>query len=727
MYKKRLIATIVSIFALGVIFGVLVEEYGTFSFRAVFLVALAISVLYLLYNKHFGAEFNNKKILAVAVAVAAFSFGALRVSWASDSGLLMAQFDGKYDNAEFEVSEVKSEYVEAYIIHSEIGVPKGESVRLYLDSVEGLIKGDQFTSNVRYNYKDKLSYKADEIYLTASAKVENLENGKGFLYSIRKSITDTSDELFSGFEFAPSISKAVTVGDRSSLDSYVYSLFKVSGLAHLLAISGLHVSLFAFGVHTFLSTFLYGRVAKSIASISISLMYAMLVGFTVSVVRAVIMFSIVMILEMFLRRADSITSLFMSLAIILMLNPYAICSTGLQLSYLCCLGILLIQPLNFEIMLFCEDYAEEIDNIFGRLLKILPIIATPLLISIASSVFSFPILCTNFDTVSYISPITNVLLVPLFSYALIGTMVEYIIAPIYMPLAKIIAYPSGFFFDSIAKISRFIYDSDMGSVSTHTYVVIIPIVFSIVMIFALLFLDRYKIKVFSTSAVLFLISLYVCSYASASVRAEKNFVEYYDDASTAYLYYQSDVTNAYLDVGGYYAVDDPIFENGYTWLDSYFIIGYDNYSLKRFDDISGGINVKNVYLVQPQNNDENDIYLQIKELAKKRNCDIIDYELSYSCEFDENVSFSIFCDENNSAVIGFGFGDNIYKFVQGDYTHPIYSNTVVYMNDFSGNFLDTFADEIFANENYVSKNENSYYYVNSFKEKLVIDFDDNES
>ncbi len=728
MYKKRLIAIIVSIFALGVIFGIFTEEYGTFSLRAVFLAAFAFSALYVLFNKRFSENISNKKILAVAVAVAAFSFGALRVSLSANSGVQMAQFDRVYDTAEFEIYEVSSDYVNAYVVSSEKGVPDGERVRLYLDSTEGMLKGDRFVSNVRYSYKSSLSYKASRIYLTASADIDSFQNGKGVFYQIRKSVHDTSEDLYSDFEFAPKIAKAIIVGDRSSLDTYDYSLFKASGLSHLLAISGLHISLIAFGVHSLLSLFISNRKIKSMVSVVVAVAYGALVGFTPSVLRAVVMFSVVMLLEMLLRRADSITSLFLSLMLLLIINPYSICSVGMQLSYLCSLGILLIQPILVELKMYCSFAAEESENIVRRLFKIIPVMVTPLLIAFASSVFSFPVLCMSFDTVTYIAPLTNILLVPLFSYATVFSVVGYFIAPVYMPLAKIIAYPAGLIFDVTAKISRFIYDAELGNTSTHTVIIVIPLVLSIVMILALACFDRYKVSVFVTSAILFIVSLYACPILNHLLIDKSTVIEYNDSNAFEYIYYQSASANVYVDSGGYYAVNDPIYDNGCTSLDAYFVFDYDNYSLKRFENVSGGVKVRTVYLFQPKNNSENDVYLQIKELAKRRNCDIIDCDYSNSINLDKDFTLSVYRDsyDYSAVLICLTYGEKTYKFVKGNYSYPVYADTVVFMDGFSGEVIDIYADEIFASDMYLQNNKTGYF-IKSFDEKLIINVEDYES
>ncbi|MBO5870028.1 MAG: hypothetical protein J6Q89_04690, partial [Clostridia bacterium] len=215
-----MIATLVSIFALGVVFGILVVEHDTFSLRALFVALAAISVLFIIASRHFQDKINYKRVSAVAFVVAAFSFGVLRVTIYNEFEVKTSDLDNRTDSVEFKISDVNTYYVDAYVNSSEIGVRKGELVRVYSDVFkDGIVAGDIFYADVRYNFNDSPSNLADGISLTASADINEYIDGSGLLYSIRKSVSENSVELYDAFEYAPSISKAVVVGDRSSLDS----------------------------------------------------------------------------------------------------------------------------------------------------------------------------------------------------------------------------------------------------------------------------------------------------------------------------------------------------------------------------------------------------------------------------------------------------------------------------------------------------------------------------
>ena len=88
--------------------------------------------------------------------------------------------------------------------------------------------------------------------------------GSGFFYNIRKSVFENSDGLYGKFEDASSIAKAVTIGDRTELDSYTYSIYKTAGLSHVLAISGLHISLISMSLFALLNALSLGRKTSGI-------------------------------------------------------------------------------------------------------------------------------------------------------------------------------------------------------------------------------------------------------------------------------------------------------------------------------------------------------------------------------------------------------------------------------------------------------------------------------
>ncbi len=150
---------------------------------------------------------------------------------------------------------------------------------------------------------------------------------------------------------AASLMAAMTLGDRSRLSSDMVQEYRDSGVAHLLAISGLHVGIVLIFLNLVFSIFkVFGRVGWTIYSILIILMlwgYALFVGAAPSILRAVIMFSLYQVALIFRRDGTSINVLLASAMVILMCNPLMLYDVGFQLSYAAMFGIsLFYKPLT---------------------------------------------------------------------------------------------------------------------------------------------------------------------------------------------------------------------------------------------------------------------------------------------------------------------------------------------------------------------------------------------
>jgi competence protein ComEC len=142
------------------------------------------------------------------------------------------------------------------------------------------------------------------------------------------------------------ISKALILGDRTSLEGETTRKFGNTGAMHVLAVSGLHV-----GIVVEILTYLFGFFSKWISKnrsiiliLSIIWVYAAITGFSASVVRSSLMFTILSGSTLWGRNYISFNSLFLSAFILLIYNPFYLFDIGFQLSYLAMAGIFLFYP-----------------------------------------------------------------------------------------------------------------------------------------------------------------------------------------------------------------------------------------------------------------------------------------------------------------------------------------------------------------------------------------------
>lgn len=145
------------------------------------------------------------------------------------------------------------------------------------------------------------------------------------------------------------LAAAMLLGDRSALTSRMHRDFSRAGLSHYLAVSGLHVSIIT-GVVMFLIGKL--RLKCSIRNLLITafaLGYLCLLGFPISAIRAVIMMTVVFLSYSMGDSSDSLNSLGIAAAIIVISDPYAVFETSFVLSFCATLGIVCFMPLFNDI------------------------------------------------------------------------------------------------------------------------------------------------------------------------------------------------------------------------------------------------------------------------------------------------------------------------------------------------------------------------------------------
>ena len=133
--------------------------------------------------------------------------------------------------------------------------------------------------------------------------------------------------------------KAVLTGDRGGLDFAAERDLTVAGLSHVVAVSGMHVSLLVGALYLVM-----GRARRAAAAIGIPLVliFMLLTGLSPSVVRAGIMLSLLLLAPLLHRESDPPTALSAAALLILLFNPYTVANVGFQLSFLAVAGLLLL-------------------------------------------------------------------------------------------------------------------------------------------------------------------------------------------------------------------------------------------------------------------------------------------------------------------------------------------------------------------------------------------------
>lgn len=195
-----------------------------------------------------------------------------------------------------------------------------------------------------------------------------------------------------------SLSAALIFGDRSLLDPSLLSDYQKTGIVHLLAISGLHVSLLVGMVYYLGIRIGFTKQVMMNFLLTILPVYVILTGSSPSVIRAVMMIFLILLAVKWKRRIKllSIDAISLALMIYLLFSPMVIFDIGFQLSFTVSLAIILSAP-----------------NILKRYQKN---ISRMLVTSITSQFAALPLLLYHYFELSFISILANLLYIPLFSF-----------------------------------------------------------------------------------------------------------------------------------------------------------------------------------------------------------------------------------------------------------------------------------------------------------------------
>lgn len=202
-------------------------------------------------------------------------------------------------------------------------------------------------------------------------------------------------------------SKALFLGDKSEISWNDKEYFRISGASHLLALSGMHLSIF-YVIIRFLTAFIPGNRAgvaiKGCLNIAILFLYSAMTGMANSIARAFVMICIYETGRILGRRQKPMWVLALSAIVILSLNPKAVADVGFQLSYSAMIGIFTIFP-----------YLKDLVYTKNKAMKY---IWTTIALSVACQISTLPLIMWYFGYFPKYFLVTNLLCVPLSSVIL---------------------------------------------------------------------------------------------------------------------------------------------------------------------------------------------------------------------------------------------------------------------------------------------------------------------
>ena len=279
--------------------------------------------------------------------------------------------------------------------------------------------------------------------------------------------------------------QALLLGDTSLIDYETDTAFKLSGIRHIIAVSGLHVSiLFA------LISQLTGRKRwlSVLLGLPVLLLFAAVAGFTPSITRACIMHSL-MILSMLLEREyDPPTALSFAVLLMLFANPYCVSSVGLQLSAGCMCGIFLFSG---KIQEWFLD-SRRLGRFRGKAKKFAAWFASCVAVTLSATLVTTPLCAFYFGTVSLISPLTNLLTLWVITFIFYGIGLGCILALIWLPLGRMLGWVVSWPIRYVLQVAKLAAAFPLAAVYTASIYIVIFLVFAYILLAVFLAMKRKR-------------------------------------------------------------------------------------------------------------------------------------------------------------------------------------------------------------------------------------------
>lgn len=238
-----------------------------------------------------------------------------------------------------------------------------------------------------------------------TAKIKSLSSAASSL-SLRASILHFRNNILETLAAIPgdesALIGALACGYRKNLSDGAYQSFKVAGLAHVVAVSGAHLSLVCAFVGCILTRLGAHKRLSILLQLSFILAYLVLAGMPISALRAAVMTTLSLCSFFAKRRPYALNALALCIIAFIVINPFTALSVSFALSAGSTLGILLFSSLFSR---WIRRYTPKLPQI----------IRDALALTFASNVITLPLSAAWFSQVSLIAPLANALTSPFFA------------------------------------------------------------------------------------------------------------------------------------------------------------------------------------------------------------------------------------------------------------------------------------------------------------------------
>jgi competence protein ComEC len=243
--------------------------------------------------------------------------------------------------------------------------------------------------------------------------IEVLDREQGFtpfawVLSLRNQLAENLAEALP--EPQASLAQGIILGIRGNIPEDLKNDFSVSGTAHLLAISGLHLGIMA-GILLGVGLWLFGKKRYLYVWLAIGAIwfYVLLTGMHLPVVRGAIMATVFLVAELLGRQRSAIVALTLAAAVMVGFSPYVLGDASFQLSFLAMTGLIFLFPIfrNFGMKITVRIFGEE-----GTPLSIANLFVDALSATFGAVIAVWPLVAYYFGIISLVGPLATLLVLP---------------------------------------------------------------------------------------------------------------------------------------------------------------------------------------------------------------------------------------------------------------------------------------------------------------------------
>lgn len=476
------------IFLFGCLFfvlGIFLGSYYSIPIWVLFLsVGFLISLIFLFWN--------NKKVRIILLLVVFILLGSIRI----ESGKLN-------ENRIFEIESLNDQKMILEGKISESPEIKNNKQKIILENLKNIKSGNEIDGKMivyterypEYNLKDIIKFESKinlpedfdgfeyrnylfskEIYYIAYySKIEMVENNDAGINFQISQFRIYANELIKKIFFQPQagIVSAMILGIKSDISSETLESFNKTGTRHIIAISGLHMTIVSvIFMYLLLALGLKRNYAFYFAILGIAFFVA-LVGFPSSAVRAAVMGGLILFAVKVGRLNSAGNAVIFAGVLMLLYDPNLLrYDTGFQLSFLAVLGIIYIYP---RLDLRLKKYPDRLK------------IKTMFLITISAQIATLPVIINSFGNYSVFSVLANILVLPFVPVVMVGGIISIIAGSMNLLIGQIIAIPILLVLSLQLYIINFFAEFDVGYFSFENVSVLFYLVYYGVLVLGLNF------------------------------------------------------------------------------------------------------------------------------------------------------------------------------------------------------------------------------------------------